>query len=175
MSPTDVILRLFPDAKFIYLQRKDTVNQAVSLYFAMKTGLWAIRNNEHKQISASTKAPPFSFMEIFKLRQMIRESNAVWEAFFNKAKIECYSLYFEQFLADKEAILRSLLEYIGVPTREGLPVKSTMQKQSTDISSIYVKRYKRMAPYLELLARQCRNLCNSSRPSRPLLCTFFEK
>ena len=172
LAPADALARLFPQARFIFLRRRNELQQAISLFMAQNTGLWAIREPKDEQLAASLAPPSFSFRRIHDNLCMIRESNAAWKTFFRHTNITPLSLHFEDFLADKETTLRDLLAFVGAEVPDDLAIRTTMKKQSSAISKQFLQKYRRRKPLRHPLLSARRRLRRIARRQKDLSDVF---
>jgi LPS sulfotransferase NodH len=101
----------FDGPRFIHLQRRDRVRQAVSWAIAAQTGHYSSR------AAASLPRlcePSFDLELLDRLGRAIDAGEAGWATFFAAAGSEPLRLYYEDLVADLEGSLRCVLAWLGV-------------------------------------------------------------
>jgi trehalose 2-sulfotransferase len=87
-----VLERPFPEAAYVLLRREDATRQAVSLWTAVHTGVWAVGNG-----TAPTPAQvPYSFSAIHWQRARILAGSAGWEGALARAGVEPLRVSYEE-------------------------------------------------------------------------------
>lgn len=92
------------DVRYIHLQRQDTLRQAISLYRANGSGIWAGKND-------LSRDPPFDANKIRDTQQRIAAVNGKWEQWFKASGIEPLKLWYEE-LSDRSAL--AVASHVGV-------------------------------------------------------------
>ena len=136
----EMLQTVFPGLHYIWIKRRDTVRQAVSLAKAVQTNVWVVRG---ENLRSSTRNPEFSFMQIDYLVQEIRAHDAAWQRFFTKNGVQPLVIVYEDFVARFEEVLREMLRHLGVPGAElAHTVPVSMKKQADEQSEQWVQRYR---------------------------------
>lgn len=107
--------KLLNPVKFIYLDRKDIVLQAISSYMARKTGLWHLRNN---QTNESNTDIDFDEAQIIKLIDKFIMERLQWERFFNLYSIEPLRITYEDVLANVNETVQQIGEFLEININE---------------------------------------------------------
>jgi trehalose 2-sulfotransferase len=102
---------IFPSHRWIFVKRKDLIGQAISLYFAEETGVWHLRQNQSS--SAVVKAQ-YDFFSILSRLMILLANNFNWELYFQKKALLPLTIFYEDFVADRELALKLIAAYIGV-------------------------------------------------------------
>ena len=141
----DLLATLFDDPRYVWVRRRDTVRQAVSLWRAMQTQFW--RANEEPPVSRpGAPEPRYSFAALHHLARMLRDDDAGWERFFAERRHPVLVLTYEELAADLLGMVRRTLDHLGVAPPEGpLPAPRQMRRQSDELSERWVEAYARDA------------------------------
>jgi LPS sulfotransferase NodH len=102
---------VLPDHHWIWLERRDTVAQAVSWYVAEATDRWHLSAGETTSLPVSIE---YDFFSILTKVMIIGANHANWQAFFARQGIEPLTLVYEELVADPLASLRAICGHIGV-------------------------------------------------------------
>ena len=130
----------FPNAKFIYVSRKDIVAQGVSYEMAFQTKQW--------QASPDRREAIFDETRVRKSIETIARLAAEWEVFFSLHDIEPYRLDFESLTADPHAICSEICRFVGVETDHKFSIeKSDFERQGNSVNDDWVRRIKDLAAY----------------------------
>ncbi len=138
------LARAFPNLHYIWITRRDTVRQAVSLYRALQTGVWLQRIDEP---SPPLQEGTFDFETIqWLLHNVVRENDEGWRTFFDATGIEPYRVEYEDLAQRDEEVARDILCYLQIP----LPANHTfaeriLRKQADALSEEWVQRYHQLA------------------------------
>jgi trehalose 2-sulfotransferase len=141
----DLLATLFDDPRYVWVRRRDTVRQAVSLWRAMQTQFW--RANEEPPVSRpGAPEPRYSFAALHHLARMLRDDDAAWERFFTARRHPVLVLTYEELAADLLGMVRRTLGHLGVAPPEGpLAAPRQMRRQSDELSERWVETYARDA------------------------------
>jgi len=136
---TEALNAIFPDLRYIWITRQDTVRQAVSHARAEQTGIW----NEDGRARDRTVAPVYDFGRIDALVRQIEEHNESWDGFFRANGIEPLRVKYEDLARDPEGTGMAVLRWLGVQ----VPVtmcfaERRLRKQSDGLSEEWVERYR---------------------------------
>lgn len=125
--------------KYIWMRRRDHVEQAVSWDIACQTGIWAQTREEKLQPRAM---PKFDFKVIDEWCNRIAAHEAGWETYFRENQIEPLILFYEDVVASHRMTVERVLEFLSLPVPPGMEVPPpTVEKQATRISEEWTERY----------------------------------
>lgn len=131
---------MFPNPRYIWLRRSDTVAQAVSVSVANQRRRW-------RQIDASDPAHrrdvAFRFDPLLGALARIQRRDAHWQRFFDANRIAPIALTYEALADDYQQEVAKLLTLLG---REGAPIppprlKKQADAQSARIVDLFRKRF----------------------------------
>jgi hypothetical protein len=104
---------LFPNSRFVFLDRVDIEAQAVSLFAASKTGLW------HRQKNADFDYPEHVSLDrddIDRCLWQLFQEKLMWCAFFQDNTIMPLTLIYEMINGDPSAAVEAIFKYASLPT-----------------------------------------------------------
>ncbi|HIK31696.1 MAG TPA: sulfotransferase [Oscillatoriales cyanobacterium M59_W2019_021] len=103
-------LHIFKSLKFIYIKRRNLIDQAVSLYKASQNKQW-----HSKMVSSISddclECDPF---EVLKVLKGITQRNSFFEYFFSIHSIDACTVYYEDLVSDTEGTLKNIFTYLGI-------------------------------------------------------------
>jgi LPS sulfotransferase NodH len=125
--------------KYVWLRRRNRVEQAVSWAIACQTGVWARRAGEKPR---PRDIPRFDFKVIDEWCNRIEEHNAAWANYFRENRIEPLTLFYEDLVANNRATVERVLEFLHVPLPARIQiVPSGLEKQADEISAQWIAAY----------------------------------
>jgi LPS sulfotransferase NodH len=139
VPPCDVPGSVLPNLqRFVWIRRRDTTRQAVSLWKALQTQQWRRDSDD----DMDSKGLRFSFPAVDHLKRRIDEHNEAWQDFFDGCGVEPLKVVYEELVEDYEATVFRLLEGIGMEVPEGFAVEAPgMKRQADDLSEEWVNLY----------------------------------
>lgn len=103
------IERLFPGMKYIYLNRQNIEDKAVSLYFARETGVWCLRREDREQYMAQpVHLDENKLMDAYHYEARV---SRLWDNFLEGTphlRIE-----YEELVESPAEVIRKVLTYLG--------------------------------------------------------------
>jgi LPS sulfotransferase NodH len=134
-----LLAAVFNKPKYIWMRRRNHVEQAVSWAMACQTGVWTKKGEEKSQPSA---VPEFDFKVIDEWCKRIAAHDESWANYFRENQIEPLVLFYEDVVASHRAAAECVLEFLGLPSPPGLEIPPpTVEKQATRISEDWAARY----------------------------------
>jgi LPS sulfotransferase NodH len=139
VRPCEVPAAILPNLRrFVWIQRRDTTRQAVSLWKALQTQQW--RRDSDEDVGA--RGLRFNFAAVNHLKLRIDEHNAAWQDFFDGCGVEPLRVVYEELVEDYERTVLRLLDGIGVAMPENFAVEEPrMKRQADELSEEWVRLY----------------------------------
>ena len=139
VRPCEVPAYILPNLRrFVWIRRRDTTRQAVSLWRALQTQEW--RRDSEEDVNG--RGLRFSFAAVDHLKLRIDEHNAAWQAYFERCGIEPLKVVYEEFIEAYEESVLGLLEGIGISVPEDFTVaRPKMKQQADETSEEWVRLY----------------------------------
>lgn len=133
------VFDLIRRARIIELRRRDRIAHAVSLARADMTGVWVAGQPDTPGAEAR-----YSSEAIAAAERGIAAQTAVWDRLFNELRAQPLTLWYEDTVAQPEATLRQVADFVGVPLTSDAPVAvPTITRQSASDSRDWAERYAR--------------------------------
>ena len=115
-----VMIRLFPNAKYIWLKRQDKARQAISLVIASKTNLWWDVSREESR--AAAPAPEFDPKAVARMERVLERSDLNWQNFFQENEITPLVIHYEKLASDYSGTIATILKWLGVPGADAIVI-----------------------------------------------------
>lgn len=131
------IPRYFNDVRWVFIQRRDILSQAVSFSIAQQTQQW------HSFQSGNEREARYDFKDIKKRIQTISDTYSSMQAFFSLFDIDPYHIYYEDFVADTVAGTAKLASYLEVEDVEIDPSRLRMEKQRSGLNKEFRAQFVR--------------------------------
>jgi LPS sulfotransferase NodH len=137
--PCEVPSAILPNLqRFVWMHRRDTTRQAVSLWKALQTQQWRRDSDE----DVGGQGLRFSYAAVDHLKLRIDEHNTAWQDFFDGCGVEPMEVVYEEFVEDYEGTVLWLLEGIGVPIPENFALtEPKMRRQADELSEEWARLY----------------------------------
>jgi LPS sulfotransferase NodH len=134
-----LLSRTFPGLRYIQITREDKVRQAVSLWKAVQTQAWRQGDPSY---TGPLDEPVFSFRAINYLVRLLTAHDASWDAYFlGLGEPPQLKVTYEELAADPEPVVHRVLEHLGIPAPDPLPLGSPrLSAQADDLSEAWVRR-----------------------------------
>jgi LPS sulfotransferase NodH len=140
-QPCEVPAAVFPNLRgFVFMSRRDTTRQAVSLWKALQTWRW--RQDASEGDDSDKMELRYSFAAIDHLKTRINEHNEAWCAYFDRCGVEPLEVVYEELVdAYEENVLR-VVRGLGIPVPDDFVLaKPKMQRQADELSEEWVRLY----------------------------------
>lgn len=104
--------------KVVYLLRRDPVREAISGALARSRGFFSLREGEPayaEKLEKLQRKWPVDCKSIVDEVEYIRYWADEWRRRLARARFECLEVYYEDFVNDRTAFLRSILDWLNLP------------------------------------------------------------
>lgn len=126
----------FSSAKIYVLRRRSKLRQAISYYFAEKTGQWVATDPAGMLI----EDVPFDFARIEQHLRRLCLQDMAWITHLEAARLPYEEVIFEDFLRAPGDHLASIARDLGVDP-EGMPVEATLKEQANARSAQFAAEF----------------------------------
>jgi LPS sulfotransferase NodH len=114
--------RLLPNLRYVRIVRLDVDRQAISLWTALHSGVWSVRDGPGEPSPAGA---PYDFDGIERCRRMIVDGDVYWDRFLRFNELRCVDVVYEQleiaFAETVAAVLSTILETAVDPSAIAVP------------------------------------------------------
>lgn len=101
---------VLPDHKWVFMQRNNVIDQAISLHVAESSKQWHVSSNdqyfEHKSV-------PYNFFSILSKVMILSTANVNWDAYFSNFNIQPHRISYEQLILDPDTVLQRAFDFLG--------------------------------------------------------------
>jgi LPS sulfotransferase NodH len=139
LNEAQLLAAVFCKPKYIWMRRRNQVEQAVSWAMACQTGVWTQKVEEKSQ---PRTIPKFNFKVIDEWCNRIATHNQGWANYFHENQIEPLVIFYEDVVASHRTAAERVLEFLGLPFPPGMEIPPpALEKQATRISEEWATRY----------------------------------
>jgi trehalose 2-sulfotransferase len=139
LNGAELLSAVFCQPKYIWMRRRNHVEQAVSWAMACQTGVWTQKAEEK---SKPRVIPKFDFKVIDEWCNRIKAHDEGWENYFRENQIEPLVLFYEDVVASHRATAERVLEFLGLPFAPDIEIPPpAVEKQATRISEEWAACY----------------------------------
>jgi LPS sulfotransferase NodH len=147
----ELLRRMFPDLRYVFLTRKDKIRQAVSYDRAIRSGVWwsigtDARSDGESPAPDSVMVPPFDFGQIDEWVTRLTEFDSNWRRHFKRMGVEPFEVAYEDLVESYESTVLAILRYLDLPVSASVKVDPPrLQKQADHVTERWVRRYHELA------------------------------
>jgi trehalose 2-sulfotransferase len=149
-SDLELLRSAFPDLRFIFLTRRDKVQQAVSYYKALRTDCWhslrpdaTITRETPVPAPISASEPSFDFDQIDRWVTRFTNDEASWCRYFATVGLEPFEVVYEDFIGTYESTVLDILRYLSIPITDELKIAPPRLCKLADlVSEEWALRYR---------------------------------
>lgn len=131
--------QIFPNLRVIYLDRKDVIAQAVSLYRAAESGTWHVRRGQ-KRAAPAGELDGMNLSHISDWLEKIEAEKRGWKRFFAAEGVTPLRLFYEDFAADVATAIAAISAFLNVPLNREIGPDVGFQKLADAVSEAWVER-----------------------------------
>jgi LPS sulfotransferase NodH len=113
--------KAFPNARYLWLTRRDKARQAISLQIALSTREWwaidrvAPNTSERKSVDSE-----FDPQALVRTEAALAWDDTKWHSFFQGTGIVPFVIDYEDLVADYPGTIRSVLKWLGSPDADAV-------------------------------------------------------
>ena len=134
-SDLDVLEGALGPLRFVHLQRRDVVSQAVSWARAEQTSYW--------QPGDEVRAEPrLNLGQVDYLVSTIGDHNAAWRAWFAAQAVQPLDVEYETLVADMGGTVSSILSWVNLRAPADWVPDSPQERHADEINADWVRRYR---------------------------------
>jgi LPS sulfotransferase NodH len=138
LDGANLLASVLRQPKYVWLRRRNRVEQAVSWAIACQTGVWAQKAGEKARPRA---LPKFDFKVVDEWCNRIAEHDTAWTNYFRANRIEPLTLFYEDLVANNRTAVERVLEFLNVPPARIEIVPHGLEKQADEISAQWIAAY----------------------------------
>jgi len=139
LQGAELLAEVLHRPKYIWLRRRNRVEQAVSWSMACQTGVWAQKAGEKPQPRV---VPKFDFKVIDEWLKRIQAHEKGWAKYFRENHLDPLVLFYEDLVAGHRGTAEQVLEFLGLPPTAAMGIASSpFEKQANQISQQWAAAY----------------------------------
>jgi trehalose 2-sulfotransferase len=139
LSGAQLLAAVFCKPKYIWMRRRNHVEQAVSWAMACQTGIWTQKAEKTSQPRA---IPKFDFKVIDEWCNRIAAHDDGWANYFRENQIEPLILFYEDVVASHRTAAERVVEFLELPFPPCLEIPPpAVEKQANQISEEWAACY----------------------------------
>lgn len=127
---------IWPRARFLLIEREDTLDQAISFAIALRTGVWVADAS-----TAPPPAPAYSRADIEQTAGFIAQGRAGLERFFAANAVTPLRVVYETLVAEPQAELDRIGRWLGIGTLRAAPERLRTLRQADATNRAWRARY----------------------------------
>ncbi|MCB0208253.1 MAG: sulfotransferase [Anaerolineae bacterium] len=142
-TTSELLARVFPNLKYIWLTRRDKVRQAVSYAKAIQTDVWHVYGNNP---GPAQQAIQLREDVVKDLMHGITLQETAWQEYFSQSNITPLTLVYEDFNQSLEPTARLILNYLGVDIPKNWTIEDIKKgtRLANQDSDNFVQSYREM-------------------------------
>ena len=137
LADRSLLESVFPRLQFIWMRREDVVAQAVSWARAIQTNRWHYGDDRDPH-----GEPVFDFDQIHALAGEAERHTTAWERWFAANGVEPLAITYEALVAEKAAVARRALDFLGLTVPEDAVTGAPTPKQADSLNEDWIRRYR---------------------------------
>ncbi len=143
LSPSELIPAMFPDAKYVWLTRRDKVRQAISLYLAYQTDQWwSVDGSAVEKPAQRVADVEFDPDAIASFHALLEQYERSWQAFFQSNQLTPLVIEYDDLAADYAGTIQKVLQWLGIPDAQRTAIIAPrLRRQSDARSDEWAARY----------------------------------
>jgi LPS sulfotransferase NodH len=142
LSFNEMLDRVFPRLKVVFIRRRDKVAQAVSLWKAIQTQQWRTESESGSEDDSDDALNVvYDYRAIEYLADELHRWDARWEEWFHATGREPVRVFYDEFTVNRAATIGRVLDALGIAPPEPAGKKG-MKRQSDDLSKDWVARFR---------------------------------
>ena len=137
-SDLEMLNAAFPRLRFLQINRRDKLRQAISKARAVQTGLWKVQDG--KSVRAE---PEYDRALIARSLAEAEAEEEIWRAFFERIDRQPFRVEYEELCQNHAAIINAVLDFLEIklPRRIQIGQPATI-RQSDALSDEWERRYR---------------------------------
>ena len=142
LTGAQLLEAVFCKPKYIWMRRRNRVEQAVSWAIASQTGVWSQTVGAQPRTQAT---PKFNFKIVDEWCNRIAAHETGWANYFRDNQIEPLVLCYEDVVACYQAAAERVLEFLAVPPPHRIEIPTpAVEKQANEISAQWAASYRKL-------------------------------
>jgi len=139
LSAAQVVEVFFPQPKYIHLQRRDKVKQAVSYARAMQTGIWMVETGQSDAFRDYILPAAYDREHIESLLDNLLAFDLAWEQYLCKSEITAFTFWYEDLAKDYVNKMLDVYHFLGISRQQ--VIEPPLRQQADQVLQEWVVRF----------------------------------
>jgi trehalose 2-sulfotransferase len=137
----------FPKARYIFLQRRNKIKQAISLSKALQNGIWNESAEQDQSYRKYVLPALYDREHIERCYDLLVAQDAAWLHYLESSGLPAIQLWFEDLIKDYSAKTKEVFDFLDFKSTE--INKPPLRRQSNQESEVWEKRFFAQTPWLK--------------------------
>lgn len=139
--PFAAIESVLPEVRYVWMRRRDTVRQAISMVKAKQTGVY---NSLQESAGEEPPVAAYDFEAIDKQVRRFQREDQAWEARFREAGRAPHEVFYEDLTTRVDPVLRDVLRFLGLDVTDDFRAPAVHYRRLSDeTNEDWEARYRR--------------------------------
>lgn len=147
LTDAEVLDVFFPDAKFIHLQRRKKVKQAISYAKALQNGIWRETADQDEEYKKYLLPAVYDREHIECCFDILMTNDVSWQQFLRDNKLSHMTVWYEDLAANYVEKMSEVYAYLGIKDKE--IIAPPLRKQSNKESDAWETRFTAETAWLQ--------------------------
>jgi len=123
LTSAKLLTQLYPDARYVWLTRRDKLRQALSFLQAVNTDVWwRFDRAGPSRVPDEEGGLRFDDAAVDRAERLFARNDARWRDFFEQQGIKPFTIQYEDFSSDYVKTIAAILEWLGVPEAAAIAI-----------------------------------------------------
>jgi LPS sulfotransferase NodH len=147
LSESEMIEVIFPNVKYIHIQRKGKIRQAISFSKAKQNGIWLQKVGEDKTYLDYIIPAVYDREHIECCFDKLLMEDAAWNHFLTRHHLPFLHVWYEDLAKEPEKTVNEVYNFLGIEGKE--VVRAPLRKQSNTKSKDWEAKFRKETPWLQ--------------------------
>jgi LPS sulfotransferase NodH len=144
LAASQMLSAVLPQAKYVWLTRRDKARQACSYYRASQTKQWwLIDDPARRRRAAAAPEPGFDARAIAGFEQLLVQNDEGWRRYFSDNGLDPLIIEYEALAGDYAGQIARTLRWLGLPNADRAVIAAPrLKRQSDDQTEAWLTAYR---------------------------------
>lgn len=142
-SEAQLMNQAFPGIRWIFIERRDRIRQAISFVKSTSTGIWHSVDGVQMR-SGGVRYPKrnFGVTDIERALHQINGLNESWDDFFSRNDLFPFRVHYEDLADDYASTVRKIIDFIGLENSQSITIRPARTEKLSDAATeMWVKKF----------------------------------
>ena len=146
LSDAEMVEVFFPGTRYIHLQRRNKVKQAISFSKALQNGIWNETVDQDEKYKKYVLPSVYDREHIECCFDILLTGDLVWQYYLSGNQLSNKLVWFEDMIQNYPGKMREIYEYLGIQDKE--IIDPPLRKQSNQESLLWAARFEKETPWI---------------------------